>query len=531
MALAVLALALPACGGGEDDQGGSITIAESAQPDALDPALGNTLNAWEPTWLVYTPLLTYKRVDGQDGTELIPGLAEDLPEISADGRTYRLRLREGLAYSDGTPVKASDFEQTVKRLLALESAATGFFVGVQGAADYAKTGDPDGDIAGIETDDASRSIVIGLDAPDSTFSNVLATIYSGVVPGDTPFRNMTKTPPPGVGPFRIARTTSNSGFVLERVKDFELPGVPAAKVDKITVKIVASPRAAQDVLRGKLDYMQDPPPPDMLPEVRSKHADRYREQPTAGISYFFMNSSVPPFDKLAVRRAVNLGIAEDALARVFGGLLEPTCNFLPPDIPGYEKLDPCPYGPPGKSTDIARAKRLVRRAGAAGADVKVWGPQQDPGPQVMSYLADVLDEIGLDPKLNLVDFAVYSQTVGNLGTHPQIGFLSWAGDFPHPFAFLRQFDSGTITETGNFNVGEVRDPVIDAGLRRLSREPDVQEATDRWAALDRRVIDQGYVAVYGNPTRTTFLSDRMDFENCSRFHPVFGNDYSSFCLK
>ena len=80
-----------------------------------------------------------------------------------------------------------------------------------------------------------------------------------------------------------------------------------------------------------------------------------------------MNSSVPPFDKLAVRRAVNLGIAEDALARVFGGLLEPTCNFLPPDIPGYEKLDPCPYGAPGKSTDIARAKRLVRRAGRGGS--------------------------------------------------------------------------------------------------------------------------------------------------------------------
>ena len=54
---------------------------------------------------------------------------------------------------------------------------------------------------------------------------------------------------------------------------------------------------------------------------------------------------------------------------------------------------------------------------------------------------------------------------------------------------------------------------------------------DRWAALDRRLIDQGYVAVYGNPTRTTFLSDRMDFENCARFHPVYGNDYSSFCLK
>ena len=77
-------------------------------------------------WLVYTPLLTYRHAEGERGSELIPGLAERLPEISADGMTYRLRLREGLKYSDGTAVKASDFEHTVKRLLALGSAATGF---------------------------------------------------------------------------------------------------------------------------------------------------------------------------------------------------------------------------------------------------------------------------------------------------------------------------------------------------------------------------------------------------------------------
>ena len=54
---------------------------------------------------------------------------------------------------------------------------------------------------------------------------------------------------------------------------------------------------------------------------------------------------------------------------------------------------------------------------------------------------------------------------------------------------------------------------------------------DDWAALDRRVVDRAYVAVYGNPLRATFLSDRMDAENCSIVHPVFGNDWSSFCLK
>ena len=149
----------------------------------------------------------------------------------------------------------------------------------------------------------------------------------------------------------------------------------------------------------------------------------------------------------------------------------------------------------------------------------------------MNYLADVLDEIGLEPKVSLVDFAVYAQTVGNLQTHPQAGFMNWAGDFPHPFTFMRQFDSEAITETSNFNVGEVQDPVIDAGLERLGSEPDLRAVEDEWATLDRRVVDRAYVAVYGNPKRTTFLSDRMDFEDCSVFHPVFGNDYSSFCLK
>ena len=62
----------------------------------MDPALTYTVNGIEPLWLVYTPLITYAREEGQAGAELIPGLAEDLPDISADGKTYKLKLRRGL---------------------------------------------------------------------------------------------------------------------------------------------------------------------------------------------------------------------------------------------------------------------------------------------------------------------------------------------------------------------------------------------------------------------------------------------------
>ena len=149
-------------GGGEAKKGGSITISQTSQPDYMDPALTYTVNGIEPLWLVYTPLITYAREEGAEGSKLIPGLAEDLPEISEDGLTYKLKLRNGLKYSDGSPVKASDFEHAIKRVLNLESGGSAFYLVIEGAQDYLDAGKPEGDISGIETDDQSGEITITL---------------------------------------------------------------------------------------------------------------------------------------------------------------------------------------------------------------------------------------------------------------------------------------------------------------------------------------------------------------------------------
>src|SRR5215212_6054586 len=130
-------------------EGGSVTLAQTSQPDYLDPALSYTVNGWEPMWLVYTPLLTYARAEGSAGSKLIPGLAKELPKISEDGLTYRLTLRDGLKYSDGSPVRASDFEHTVKRVLNLESGGSAFYLGITGAQDYVDADKCDADIKGI----------------------------------------------------------------------------------------------------------------------------------------------------------------------------------------------------------------------------------------------------------------------------------------------------------------------------------------------------------------------------------------------
>jgi peptide/nickel transport system substrate-binding protein len=522
--------------GGQGKQGGSITVSQSTQPDSLDPALAYSPNAWEALWLVYTPPLTYKHAEGKEGAELIPGVAKELPTVSEDGKTYKLTLREGLRYSDGTPAKASDFEHTIKRVLNLESQGSFFFLGIEGATEYVEAGESEADIPGIETNDRTGEIIITLSEPDGTFSNALATVFAGLVPGDTPFENLTKDPPPGIGPYKFTESVPNRKFVLEKNPRFNIPGIPKGKIDKITVLIVTSrARAAQDVISGELDYMFDAPPPDLKPEVKANYSDRYQEQATNSTYYLFMNTRVPPFDKKEVREAVNYGIDKPAFARLFAGELAPGCSFLPPGVPGYDQaldLEDCPWGDPNEPPNLEKARQLIADAGAEGADVTVWGSNFEPDPQLTQAYADMLNKMGLDAKPTIVDAAVYGQTVGNAKTKAHTGVTNWFQDFPHPGNFMSRVDGNSIQPTNNPNVGNVDDPEVTSGIAELSQETELtRELTDRWGELNRELVEEAWTAPYGHAKVSTFVSERMDFENCTLFHPVYYNDYSSFCLK
>jgi peptide/nickel transport system substrate-binding protein len=536
LALAVGATVAVGCGSGSDDDaasaGGSIEIAQGSQPDALDPAIAYTSNSWEPLWLVYTPPLTYRHAEGAEGAELIPGAAEELPEISEDGRTYTFTIRDGLEYSDGAPVRASDFEHAIKRVLNLESGGSYLFEGIEGATDYVEAGEARGDIAGIEADDETGEVTVRLTAPDGSFSNVLATTFAGLVPSSTPFENQTESPPPGVGAYEISESVPNRQFTLKRVEGFDIPDVPAGNLDTIVTRIVKSPaRQAQDVISGDLDYMQDAPPADLTAEIKASHADRYKEWPTLSSYYFFLNQALPPFDDKRVREAVNHAIDSTAIARLFGGRLTPICNLIPDGIPGRAELDPCPFGDPAGPGDLERARELVTEADAEGEQVTVYANSDSNRPQIGEYYTALLNDIGLDADLRVVDGAVYFDTIGNQRTEAQTGLANWFADFPHPGSFLQQIDGTTIQPTANGNYGNVDDPEINREIAELLEEPDLDAVEDRWAALDRKAIEESYIAPYGSEELTTFLSERMDFENCSIVHPLYGNDYSSFCLK
>jgi peptide/nickel transport system substrate-binding protein len=538
LALAVFAAAaLSACGdddkgGGEAKSGGSMTVG-TVGPDSYDPVVFQTIQASQPLMTVYMPLLTYKHEPGSAGAELIPALAEKMPTVTNGDKTYKLKLRKGLKYDDGSPVKASDFENTIKRLVILAGPYSSFLTGIKGA-DKVKT--VEDDIPGIKANDSTGDITINLAEADGKFPFALAEPYAAPTPAaKSPAKNLTKNPPPGAGPYKIEVVDPSKKFILTKNPNFNVPGIPKGNMDTITGVVQAVPRMTQDVINNKIDFMTEDPTGDLLVQVKEKYKDRFRLDPNPpNTYYFFLNETVAPFDKLEARQAVNYGLDSRALQRIFSGRLKPTCSFLPPGVIGYEEPDPCPWGDPNGPPQIDKAKELVKKSGYEGAPVTVWTNNKDPRPAIGDYYRDMLNEIGFKAKTKTLDQQVFFDQVGNKKNKAQTGFTDWFQDFPHPGDFFEPLLSGKALQSNpTFNLSFKADPDIDKAIAKLTPEPDPQKVADQWTALDKSVTgpEKAHVAVYGSEQSSTFMSEKMDFENCNGVHVVYKNDWLAFCQK
>src|ERR1700751_5124753 len=139
-----------------------LRVAQDASIDYLGPGLTYGPEAENVIWNVYLPLLGYRHVNGAGGATIVPYLAKSMPTVTDGGRKYTLVLRKGLKYSNGQPVKASDFKATVERDFKLDSPGAGYFYNIVGADDPRKAAE---DISGIVVDDATGRITITLKTP------------------------------------------------------------------------------------------------------------------------------------------------------------------------------------------------------------------------------------------------------------------------------------------------------------------------------------------------------------------------------
>lgn len=529
-----------ACGGdsetssaGGGSGGGEVNVTMTSFPDYVDPQLSYTVEGWETLYNVYTPLLTYKHAKGEDGTKVVPGLAEAMPTVSPDGKTYKLKLRSNMKYSDGTPIKASDFTYAIQRLFKANSGGSVFYETIVGAKDYA--GGTANTISGIVADDATGDITINLTEPNGTFDSILGLTFAAPVPPSTPLdKDATNSPPPSSGPFMISSVQAPQTMTLERnpnfktVKDAGATEVADANVDKITITQNKSNTAqVTDIEQNRVDYMSDPPDADRLAEVKSRFGARFRMEESINTYYFWMNNQTAPFNDIRVRQAVNYAIDPEALNRVFGGRLHPSQQILPPGMPGYQEFKL--YGGP----DLNKAKQLIAEANPADKNITVWTDDEPDRKRIGEYYHDVLSQLGFNATLKVIAGDVYFTTIGNQST-PDLdtGFGDWFQDFPHPDDFFRPLLNGaSILPTNGNNYSRASYPDLDAKMNDLrTKQLEDPGVEDQYAALDKAYMERAAWAPYGNEQYTTFLSERMDFDKSYR-HLLFSQDFSSFAIK
>jgi peptide/nickel transport system substrate-binding protein len=535
---AVTAIGLVACGsssgGGSSSsgkEGGFLNGTYASFPDYMDPQLSYTAEGWTAMGEVYIPLLTYKHANSTAGAQLEPGLAKAMPEITNGGKTYTLFLRPGLKYSDGTPVKASDFTYAVERLFKVNSGGSVFYTSIVGAEKFAET--KTGGIPGIKTNDKTGEIVINLTKPRGTFSNELGLMFVAPVPPGTPNEDLSANPPPGTGPYMITKSQPGRGWEYARnpywakANSKAMPNYPTGTIDGAKITVVRNAQTqVNDIEQGKYDWMQNPLPANRLQEVIGKYeGTQLKNFSTISTYYFWMNTTKAPFNDVKVRQAVNYAVDPEALERIYSGGIKAIHQILPEGMPGHKPIDLYPH-------NIAKAKEMIKEAHPSDMDITVWTDTESPNKEAGEYYEQVLKELGFSTHLKILNADNYFTIIGNRTTaNLDTGWSDWFEDYPHPNDFFQPLLAGeSILPTNNGNFANIDEPELNKEIAKLSEEQLGPEQEAAYAELDKKYMELAPWVPYGQRTLTTFVASNINLENIIS-NPTFFQYLTSFEFK
>jgi peptide/nickel transport system substrate-binding protein len=468
-------------------------------------------------------LVAFNQVSGLAGTQLVPDLATSLPAPTDGGRTYTFHVRPGIHYSNGRPVQPTDFRSTLERFYAL-GAPVPDYDGIVGGAQCRKHPRRCDLSRGIVADDRAHTVTFNLSRPDPDFLNKLASAFAYVLPGGTPRRPAGTHPLPATGPYMIK--TYEPGRLLRFVRnpffhEWSRAAQPDGYPDRIDIRIAGTPdEAIRDVVDGNADVVRlaEPWTPSQLSRLELQHRSQLHSDPRWNLQALFLNPSVPPFNRLDARRAINLAVDRAAATNAWGGrnVAEPTCQLLPPNFPSYHRY--CPYTAGstkiGKWTapDLAKARALVARSGTRGMKVTVWAWSQAKGFNQVAVKA--LRSLGYRVAVKPVVGDKYWGVVGDSRNRAQIGFTGWAFGYPDPGAFLVPSFSCAAFLPGdplNLNSGGFCDQGIDRQMEKAQAEQlsDPIGSRARWQRVDRELTDAAPWVPLVVTKDVNFLSKRV----------------------
>jgi len=372
--------------------------------------------------------------DYYGGARVVPRTAAALPEISADGRTWRIRLKPGIRFSDDPAFKgrpreltAQDYVYSWKRLLdpRIRSPNSEIFadrlVGAREAIDRAvKTGrfDYDAEIAGLRAIDR-HTIQLTLPVPDYTLlpyltGSALAAVAREVVEAHADAGGRVMEHPVGTGPFRLVDWRRAQKIVLEANPKYREEYFPAPPPDADAAAIALGKSMAGKRLprigRVELSIIEPPQPLllafnsgtldliDLPFELASKAVDSAgRLLPTyasQGVSmqrvtdlyvgYLYFNMDDPVVGgtapaQLALRRAFIMAYdVEQEIRVVRNGQGRVATQPIPPGVDGH--IPDLDVRPP---YDPTAARALLDRFGYRDRDGDGWRELPDGRPLVI----------------------------------------------------------------------------------------------------------------------------------------------------
>ena len=491
--------------------GGTLRGAIPDNPDHLDTGISFAVEGWELLEATNNGLLTFKKAGGGQQSVIEPDIATAMPAVTDNGRTYTFQVRKGVMFSPpvNRAVRPSDFQYAIERLFHVGSPGVGFYTNIAGADAYAAH--HASHISGIVANDKTGTIAFHLVKPDGAFLDDMAIPFAFAVPAGMPYKDISTDPQWRVatGPYMIKTYTPRQQIVLVRNPNFHqwTAASPKGHVNEVDIAIGTTPeQAVNETIDGQLDWYMEAVPPDRFTALRAQYPKQTFLFPRNNVTYFSMNTRKPPFDKLAVRQAVNYAIDRNALVKIFGGQGIPSETVLPPGFgSSYQEHHLYPH-------DLAKAKQLIQQAGATGASVQIWTTNADPAPKAAQYLASVLSQIGLNVTgVKAVDDSVYWDTLLTQSGDPQIAFNHFDQDFPEGEDFIDTTLNGEhIVNVGNNDVSNTDDPTLNAMIDRTKLMPLGAARNAQWAKIDAYFMqhDAGW-APFLHLEQATFVSPRL----------------------
>jgi ABC-type transport system substrate-binding protein len=471
-------------------KGGSLTVAYKDDLATLDPAIGYDWTNWPAEKLVFDGLLDY-----DSGTTIEPRLAESLPAVNADATVYTFKLRKGVKFSNGREFTADDVLYSLTRVLDPKTASpgAGFFTGIQGAPEFvAGTATT---VTGIKAIDAN-TVEFTLSAPDVTFLNKLALNFAFIVPKEAveaAGENFGHQPV-GTGPFTLKEWKSGESLTFTRNPDYFYEGLP--NLDQIIIQVGVAPDVALLRLeKNEIQLMGDPPPGAEWARISTDPAwaDRLEKQPQVSTIYIAINTTVPPFDKLQVRQALNHAIDKQHIIQLLNGRGTVANQVLPPLMPGYDTA----YT--GYDYNPDKAKSLLADAGFPnGFETSIECISVDPQPKLCESFQQDLAKIGIKLTINALAAPNVIDDAGN-GKPPLTwsGGLGWIQDYPDPDDFYSPILGCGSNVPGGWNWPRYCNETVDATSKTLLALTDRAARLEGYKPMLKSVMDDApWVPVY-----------------------------------